>query len=188
MPTPLLILVSGPPGSGKTTLARKLAQDLHLPLLCRDDLKESLFESLGVRDRDWSRELGKASWHQLYTLTALQLGNRCSLIIESNFQPAHDREKLMEIKEGLSCTIVEVHCTASPDILLQRFRDRATSGERHPGHMDHADVPDFEHDLRSHAFAPMHLGEVITVDTTDFLAVPYDDIRARIANTFPGHY
>ncbi|WP_425432548.1 AAA family ATPase [Hydrococcus rivularis] len=43
----LLILISGLPCTGKTTLARKIAQKLQLPLVCRDDIKESLFDSLG---------------------------------------------------------------------------------------------------------------------------------------------
>lgn len=36
---PLLILVSGAPASGKTTLALRLAQELHLPALCKDAIK-----------------------------------------------------------------------------------------------------------------------------------------------------
>ena len=34
--------MTGPPGSGKTTLARPLAQRLRLPLLSKDDIKEAL--------------------------------------------------------------------------------------------------------------------------------------------------
>jgi predicted kinase len=45
-------------GAGKTTLARKLAPALELPLIARDDLKESLFETLG-----WSQRLGGPVFH-----------------------------------------------------------------------------------------------------------------------------
>jgi len=46
-PTPLIIVI-GPPASGKTALAHHLAADLRLPLLSRDDFKERLFDTLGT--------------------------------------------------------------------------------------------------------------------------------------------
>ena len=50
--TPLIIIL-GPPATGKTTLGRRLAADLRLPFLGRDDFKERLFDRLGCRDREW---------------------------------------------------------------------------------------------------------------------------------------
>ena len=53
-----LVVVAGPPGTGKTTLAAKIAEDFRLPLITKDGIKESLFDSLGTGDREWSRKLG----------------------------------------------------------------------------------------------------------------------------------
>ena len=43
---PLLIIVNGLPGTGKTTLARRLAADLGLPTFSRDGLYETLYDAL----------------------------------------------------------------------------------------------------------------------------------------------
>ena len=70
---PLLVIVTGPPCTGKTTLARRLAADLGLPLMSKDTIKETLFEVLGVPDRAGSKRLGGASMELLYTFIEAQL-------------------------------------------------------------------------------------------------------------------
>jgi hypothetical protein len=42
------VVISGLPGSGKTTLGRRLAPILNLPLIDKDDILNRLFESKGV--------------------------------------------------------------------------------------------------------------------------------------------
>ena len=49
MSKPLLFVITGRPATGKTTLARRLAVDLRLPLIHKDGLKESLYDALGAR-------------------------------------------------------------------------------------------------------------------------------------------
>jgi adenylate kinase family enzyme len=39
---PALIVVSGPMGSGKTTLAHRIAQAVGCPAICRDEIKEGM--------------------------------------------------------------------------------------------------------------------------------------------------
>jgi predicted kinase len=42
-----LVLVTGPPAAGKTTVARPLARCLALPLIGKDTIKEALFDAMG---------------------------------------------------------------------------------------------------------------------------------------------
>ena len=57
------MLVSGAPGSGKTTLAVPLAAELGFTLLRKDRIKETLHDVLGAPAPDlaWSRRLGAAA-------------------------------------------------------------------------------------------------------------------------------
>lgn len=46
MAAPLLVVIQGAPGSGKTTLVEKLRQDIGLPIIGKDDIKEMLFDHI----------------------------------------------------------------------------------------------------------------------------------------------
>jgi glucokinase len=56
-----LIVISGLPGSGKTTLGRRLSPVLNLPFIDKDDILERLFESKGVGNAAWRRALSRES-------------------------------------------------------------------------------------------------------------------------------
>ena len=48
MTLPMLIVVSGPAGSGKTTLAHELARTIGCPAICRDEIKEGMVHASTV--------------------------------------------------------------------------------------------------------------------------------------------
>ena len=87
---PALIIVSGAPGTGKTTLGRRIAGSLGIPYIGKDLIKESLFDSLGTRDREWSMRLGVASIELLFKLIESHLMLGQSLVAESNFRVQYD--------------------------------------------------------------------------------------------------
>ena len=58
---PALVIVNGPPASGKSTLARHLAREFRLALLEKDTVKERLYDTLGAGDLVHSQVLGHAS-------------------------------------------------------------------------------------------------------------------------------
>src|SRR5437660_11700440 len=46
---PKCIIITGQPGSGKTTLAKKLGERLWMPVISRDDIKEGYVNTYGVK-------------------------------------------------------------------------------------------------------------------------------------------
>src|SRR5262245_41076493 len=154
---PLLVLVSGPPGSGKTTMARALGLRLGLPVLCRDDLKESLFDSLGGSDRAWSQQLGGAAFELVWLLLDRLLGAGVSVVVAANLGERH-RETFLRLQERAPCIPFEVYCWADAVTLMQRFAERIRTGERHAGHVDQADTVFTDAWVRAQ-HPPLRLGE-----------------------------
>lgn len=63
MRQPALIVVAGPPGAGKTTLAHALARAVRCPTVCRDEIKEGLVCTTGdVGERETLRRANEEAW------------------------------------------------------------------------------------------------------------------------------
>ncbi|HEX4153063.1 MAG TPA: AAA family ATPase [Steroidobacteraceae bacterium] len=127
--TEKLTIILGCPASGKTTLARRLAVDRSLPILCKDDIKEALFDTLGPGDRQRSRRFSEASFAALARLAGSQLALGRACILEGNWRPDH--EGLLAGVMGANRAL-QICCCADPEEIVRRFCSRS----RHPGHLD----------------------------------------------------
>jgi predicted kinase len=150
-----LVLVTGPPASGKTTLAQPLARQLGLPLLGKDAIKEALFDTLGTGDRAWSRRLGAASYAVLLALARELL----AAVLDANFYPDHGPGLLQACQRP-----IEVFCRCPAAEVERRFTQRAPA--RHPGHVDHVLDAQLKAALDG-GVSPLGLGgPVLEVDTS----------------------
>ena len=128
-PARTVVLVTGIPGAGKTTVSRALSKALTLPLLSKDAIKESLFDVLGVRDREWSLQLGAAANNVLWSLLS-----QCpaGAIVDMWLDPIRD---VGLSQEGLAQadvqTAYEIICDCPAELAVQRYAGRV----RHPGHL-----------------------------------------------------
>ncbi len=125
---PTLIIISGFSCTGKTVLAKKIGKRFSLPAIGRDDLKESLYDSLGYSDRKWSKKLGVDSYKLLYLTTEKLLTANSSIIVESNFKVKSDTEKLKILKDKYQCNLLQIHCYIPIPLALARFKQKAQSG------------------------------------------------------------
>lgn len=182
MKTPALILLTGLPATGKTTLARRLAADLALPLVAKDEIKELLFDTLGVQDRAWSQKLGGAAFDLLYWTLGKLLAAQRSVLVDADFSsPARATARLDALRREHAFRALVVTCVCDGDALLARFQARSLSGERHAGHVDHLNFDEFRAALLRGRREPLGIeASTIEVETTDVAAVPYQSLLAQI--------
>lgn len=168
-----VVIVNGAPATGKTHLSRRLARELRLPLLSKDDIKEGLFEGLGWSDREWSKKLGGASFDALFLVLERQLEAGVSCIVETAFMPKFNSARFLKLKQRYNYWPIQIYCFAEVNVLAQRFNRRIATGERHPGHTDgEVTTRDFQNLMETGKYGVMHIGgEVIEVDTTDLNAI-----------------
>jgi cytidylate kinase len=162
-----LIIVNGLPGTGKTTIAQPLALKLGLPLISKDTIKEFLFDTVGLGDREWSKMLGKASSEFLYSVTDDLLANDKSVIIESAFELSFATRKIQSYIDKYNPDIIEIYLMTKQDTRRQRFIDRNESGVRHVGHVDQANYLKENEAEPYEKYEPLNLGKLIKIDTTN---------------------
>lgn len=154
-----IIVVSGPPGAGKTSLAVPLARALGLPLLSKDVIKESLYDSLGPEPGDalaWSRRLGAAAMELLWRLAE----DFPAAVLEANFrtQSVLERDRLRR----LSVRPVEVFCKVPTQLAAERYASRVANGSRHAVHV----LEEVHGEFLEQFQQPFGFAAVIEVDTT----------------------
>ena len=115
--------ISGLPGSGKTTLGRRLAPMLNLPLIDKDDILSRLFESKGVGNAAWRRALSGES-----DLILQQDGSSSGGAILVSFwrlpgMPL-DSGTPTDWLDAPSHHVVNVHCGCELEVAASRFFQR----------------------------------------------------------------
>lgn len=176
---PKLIVVGGVPAAGKSTLAKYLASRTGIDRISMDDLKESLFNVAGARDREWSKSIGRLAWPVFQGMVEMHLSRGDNVIAEAIFLWPGDTEWIHQTATQYNARIYQIWMTADPVVVRERFIDRANSDERHPGHCDALEhvIAEFDERLFHRAFDPLSLnGKTITVDTTDFDRVNFETI------------
>ena len=153
--TPDVILITGHPATGKTTLSHKLAAELNLPLIGKDIIKELLADWLPkpaeeISDTDWSRRLSIATWRLLYQQTEELIRAGVTHIVEANFDPQYSDSLWQDLMGKYTFRPVQIRCEADPNTIERRYKQRITDGSRHMIHVNTIPDPHYAVSIQSH--------------------------------------
>jgi predicted kinase len=135
--SPTLVVISGVPATGKSTLARLLRDELGWPLLAKDHLKETLHDAAGSMPtftRELSKTYGRQSIALLYTIAHELLATGVSCIVEAYFLPTLAAKDLAPL--AMISRVRQVHCAVPAEVSIARYQRRFEAGLRHPVHLD----------------------------------------------------
>ena len=86
MAKPYLLAVTGRPGSGKTTFAKKLGNEIYMPVISRDEIKEGYVHTFGRGHAELPKEANKTATGIFFDTLMELVANNVSVIAEAAFQ------------------------------------------------------------------------------------------------------
>jgi len=146
------VVVNGPPGAGKSTLASRLAIDLGWPLIAKDDIKEALGDALDVGGQEWTQRLSAASFEVMWAVAA----RAPHAVLEGNFYPSAATRL-----RALDATFGEVFCRSPLPVCRERFERRLREDNRHQVHPPIVPPLEFFEKFAE----PIGIGPVLEVNT-----------------------
>ena len=173
------VIVTGLPGSGKTSLACRLAPLLNLPVIDKDEILEGLFRTKGEGDLAWRRALSRES--DIFFRDAVERSNG-GIVVSFWHLPGMPRDSGTPTGwlTALSRNIVNLHCECPPTVAAERYCRR----QRHPGHLDH--LKSREEVLAAvqtlAGLDSLEIGVRVTCDTSQEIDLP--DLATGIAEAF----
>jgi len=156
-----LVIFSGLPGTGKSTLADRLARELHWPLLRIDDVVGEVPENAGFEF--WDSKVAT-----LLGLTETQLELGLSVIVDSVFMNM-DRDQAQELARRHQARFLPIFVFVSDEKV---WKERVTTRSRELNHKDVATWDQIQHQ-RGH-FRKWEPETALFIDSLDAFGQNYE--------------
>ncbi len=163
MNKPLLIVVTGRPASGKTSLAHLLAKEIKCPLLSRDELKEGYINTTRRHHHQLNEKVARDIYETFFQAIGLLISKNISIIVEAAFQHKLWEPKLTPFLNKTEMRIIV--CKIPLELAKERFYKRILD---QPGRKKfHGEEANKKTSLLSDSYETIHLPvPTLEVDTT----------------------
>lgn len=168
MNKPLLVVVTGRPASGKTTLAHILTKEIKFPLLSRDELKEGYINTANIQHSQLDNSVALHIYDTFFQAIDLLISKDISIIVEAAFQDKLWKPKLLNLSDKAEIKIII--CKTIPDLARIRFTNRLLNDpEREKYHGDKSlNLVKEQGGLLTENYEPVNVDvPTLEVDTTE---------------------
>ena len=101
--------------------------------------------------------------------------------MESTFNPEFDSMRFQNWQKKYELSILQILCHTERTVLFERFKTRALSPTRHPGHCETVNMEEFKESILNGRSELLTLpGEIISLDTTDFSTVNFLQVIQQV--------
>ena len=173
---PTLVLVSGVPGSGKTTLAEELGRRVPVPVLCKDAIKEGISLTEGA-SATFGGPIAQRSFSSLFASANVLVDAGCSLIVEAAFHRSPFATEAASLLAKAAPRVI--CCKVDATVAAQRYEERALAGGvrrfAHPDELMIERMRSGRFPWDDYDLAPLDLPSLV-VDTTNGYAPGLDAI------------
>ena len=119
---PKCVVVTGRPGAGKTTLAKKLGERLSMPVISRDEIKEGYVNTCGIKHDQLPPNTNGLVSDIFFGLVNQYLARKISVVIEAAFQHHVWEPRMLEFLELARVWIVL--CSVNDETAATRHLQR----------------------------------------------------------------
>lgn len=133
--SPRVVLVRGLMGTGKTTLAERLAEELGARHISTDALRRGRF---GASDQPaefgqglYAPELRRQVYDDLFAAAREELAQGGSVVLDGSFVDPADRRRAAQLSDESAVTRTLLECRCPPEVAQARIARRLESGQGH---------------------------------------------------------
>jgi predicted kinase len=174
----LLLIVGGMSGTGKSTIAKRLAEVLCGELLQTDTVREELTAGDGKNDfpnGKYTTNGRNRVYEAMLQRIPERFGSAGTVILDGTFAARSHRRAAVACAQQLGATVLQIQCQCPPDVARQRIADRLQLG----GSPSEATTEVYSSQVAA-AQPPLASSDQCCIDTTNPLSEQVELVLSRI--------